>query len=71
MPRIPRLRRGEEDVPPEARADLVEGSEEGRRRLAELKDRIRASTHPTRDYRDRRTAEKKNDKDNKKFKIRF
>lgn len=41
-------------VPAEAREELVEASEEGRRRLAELKDRVRASGHPCQTYADPR-----------------
>lgn len=41
-------------VDPAARAELVESSEDGRRRLVELKDRIRGSAHPWAEYRDPR-----------------
>jgi tetratricopeptide (TPR) repeat protein len=41
-------------VDPAAREALVESSEDGRRRLVELKDRIRGGAHPWHEYRDPR-----------------
>lgn len=41
-----------ESLPPEERATYVEESPEGARRLAALRERVRASGHPTVDYTD-------------------